>query len=469
MLIFNDCTMRKIAFYIIVLGAGLLGSCKLTDVTDITPPYQLSEETVITDIPSAEKVLIGAYAQLHQFDLIVNASGAAGALGLSFESGASGGAAYAEFANNDVVSTNYLLSGIYTRWYYLINISSHIIEKTARLESADVRKEQIVAEASVLRALAHFSLLRLFGRFYDTSSEYGIVTWDQPVNDITPKARSTVQDSYALIVSDLEYAAGHAPEYASGIYASKPLALGLLAKVLLYRKEYEKAAEVAGRAIQQRGAAVLEPVFTGIFTKWFNSKEVLLAPPFDDKNERNNKAFAFRAYWLPTQRYRDLMAGDNRQDATVFISGTALRCGKFQNTTAGGQTLTANTEYFLRLAEVYLIQAEALIRSSNGTANFQAARNALNVIRGRADEDLIDASVNTKAALLQAVLKEKQFELGCESGEEWFDLVRFTTEGDLNVKDYKPNVINETRYIVPVPDASIRAANGVVKQNPGYE
>ena len=91
------------------------------------------------------------------------------------------------------------------------------------------------------------------------------------------------------------------------------------------------------------------------------------------------------------------------------------------------------------------------------------------MIRGRADEDLIDASVNTKAALLQAVLKEKQFELGCESGEEWFDLVRFTTEDDLNVKDYKPNVINETRYIVPVPDASIRAANGVVKQNPGYE
>lgn len=453
----------------VLISLALLQACSLVEVTDVQPPYQLDEETVITDVASAEKVLAGAYAQLHQFDLIVNAPGITGSMGLSFQAGTIGGASYVQFADNDVSSDNYLLGGIYTTWYYVVNITTHIIEKTAKLSSSDARKTQVIGEASALRALAHFSLLRLFGQFYNTTSEYGIVTWDSPVTDISPKPRSSVSDSYALIVSDLEYAAEHAPEYTTGIYASRQLALALLAKVLLYQRDYAKAAEVAARAIAEKGSVVLETNFADIFSNWFNSKEALLAPPFDDKNERNNKAYAFRAYVLPTRYYFDLMQGDPRQEATVYLSGENLRCGKFQNTSSNGQSLTANTEYFMRLAEVYLIRAEALIRSSDGSSNFQSARDALNVVRGRANATLIDQTVGTKAALLQAVLKEKQLELGCESGEEWFDLVRYTVEGDIDISDFKPNVVNETRYIIPIPDESIRAANGVVKQNPGYE
>lgn len=467
--LFSNMKTRYLLYAMAGLFALTLQACSLVDVTDITPPFQLSEENVITDVASANKVLTGAYAQLHTFDMLVNEPAITGCMGLSFDVGASGGSNFQQFADNDVKPDNSTLNGIYTGWYYMININSHIIEKTSLLKTTESRKNEIIAEASFLRALGHFSLLRLYGQFFDTSSPYGIVTWNSPVKDITAKPRSTVSESYAQIEQDLKFAIANAPQYTSAKYASKQAANMLLAKVYLYKRDYAQAAFYASETIDKRGNAVLEEKFADIFTKWFNSKEVLLAPPFDDKNERNNKAFAFRSYVLPKQSYFELLAGDPRQSATIYFTATnAIRNGKFNNTSVNGQSLTANTEYFLRLSEAYLILAEALIRTGN-SADLAKGRDMINVVRGRAGATLIPATVQTKAELLQAVLKEKQLELGCESGEEWYDLVRFTVEGDINITTYKPNVTNKNRYIIPIPLTSVNAANGVVKQNPGYE
>ncbi|MDR6783132.1 hypothetical protein ABIE26_000380 [Pedobacter africanus] len=463
---------RYLSYAVAGLLALSLQACSLVDVTDIEPPFKLSEESVITDVASANKVLTGAYAQLHTFDMLVTEPAVTGCMGLSFDVSTSGGSTYQQFADNDIKADNSQLSGIYTGWYYLISVSSHVIEKTDKLQTADNRKNEIIAEASFLRALAHFSLLRLYGQFFDTSSEYGIVTWDTPVRDIVAKPRSTVSDTYALIEKDLKFAIANAPQYTSGKYASKQAANMLLAKVYLYKRDYTQAAQYATATIDQRGNAKLEDKFADIFIKNFNSKEALLAPPFDDKSERNNKAFAFRSYVLPKRSYYDLLAGDPRQNIVVTFTTTtpvATRNGKFTNTvSASGQTLTANTEYFLRLSEAYLILAEALIRTGN-PADLAKGRDMINVIRGRAGANLIPATVQTKTELLQAVLKEKQLELGCESGEEWYDLVRFTVEGDINIINYKPNVTNKNRYIVPIPLATVKAGDNVVKQNPGYE
>lgn len=462
---------RFLSYVATGLFALSLQACSLVDVTDVVPPYRLSDENVITDVPSANRLLIGTYAQLHTFDMLVNEPAITGCMGLSFDVGASGGSNFQQFADNDIKADNSTLSGIYTGWYYLINMSSHIIEKTARLTTTDSRKNEVIAEACFLRALGHFSLLRLYGQFFDISSPYGIVTWDAPNGDIVAKPRSTVSDTYALIEKDLKFAIENAPQYTTAKYASKQAANMLLAKVYLYKRDYAQAAVYAATTIDQRGNAKLEDRFADIFTKWFNSKEVLLAPPFDDKTERNNKAFAFRSYVLPKPSFNQLMAGDPRQSATIYFTappGNLIRNGKFNNTSVNGQSLTANTEYFLRLSEAYLILAEALIRSGN-SADLAKGRDMVNVVRGRAGATLIPATVQTKAELLQVVLKEKQLELGCESGEEWYDLVRFAVEGDINITSYKPNVTSKNRYIIPIPIASIKAGNNMVKQNPGYE
>lgn len=463
---------RYLTYAVACLFALSLQACSLVDVTDIAPPFKLDENSVITDLPSANRVLIATYAQLHTFDVLVTEPAVTGCMGISFDVSTSGGSTYQQFADNDIKADNSQLSGIYTGWYYLINQSSHVIQKTARLETTDPRKNEIIAEASFLRALGHFSLLRLYGQFFDITSPYGIVTWNAPVQDIVAKPRSTVSESYAQIEEDLKLAIANAPQYSSGKYASRQAANMLLAKVYLYKRDYAQAAQYAAATIDQKGNAKLEDKFADVFIKNFNSKEALLAPPFDDKSERNNKAFAFRSYVLPKMSYFNLLAGDPRQSVAVTFTTTApiaTRNGKFPNTvSASGQALTANTEYILRLSEAYLILAEALIRSGN-PADLAKGRDMINVIRGRAGATLILSSVQTKAELLQLVLKEKQLELGIESGEDWYDLVRFTVEGDINIINYKPNVTNKNRYIVPIPIATIKAGNNLVKQNPGYE
>ena len=452
--------------FVFFILASLLTSCQLTNVTDIVPPYQLDEASAITNIPSAEKVLNAAYSRVRSYDLITTQPACTGCMGFSFVRGNDGSANHEQFYNNSVTPDNTLLEGVYTTWYYIINLSGHIIDKTGKLSTDATRKNQIIGEAAFLRAIAHFYLLRWYGQFFDVNSPYGIVTWNRPVTDVTPRPRNTVKETYDQIFSDLELAIINAPEYSVATYASKQAALALKAKVLLYQRNYSAAATTAALAIAQKGAVTIEPVFGSVFAKWFNSKEVLFASFFDTKTETNNKAYSFRAMVLPTPYYLNFMTGDSRKDVTVYQGPTTLRTGKFEYPPTGG---TSGTEYYLRLPELYLIQAEALVRSSNGTANFQAARDAVNIVRGRVNMPLIDNTVNTKEALLAAIRKEKQLELGCESGEEWYDLVRFSIEGDLKMTDYKPKAVNSTRYIVPIPFSTVLTSANLIKQNPGYE
>lgn len=146
--LFSNMKTRYLSYAVAGLFALSLQACSLVDVTDITPPYKLSDVNVITSIQSANNVLTGAYAQLHTFDMLVTEPAVTGCMGLSFDVSTSGGSTYQQFADNDVKSDNSQLSGIYTGWYYLINMSSHIIEKTGRLETTDPRKNEIIAEAS---------------------------------------------------------------------------------------------------------------------------------------------------------------------------------------------------------------------------------------------------------------------------------------------------------------------------------
>lgn len=125
-----------------------------------------------------------------------------------------------------------------------------------------------------MRALGHFSLLRLYGQFFDTSSEYGIVTFNTPVQDITARPRSTVSESYAQIEQDLKFAIANAPQYTTGKYASKQAANMLLAKVYLYKKDYAQAAQYAAATIDQKGNAKLEDKFADVFIKTSNQRKL---------------------------------------------------------------------------------------------------------------------------------------------------------------------------------------------------
>lgn len=462
----------KTRYQNICVTAGLViafSSCNLINVTDVEPVNKVFEDNAITSVQKAQSVLYGTYGQLKGVEYLDYFPGDAALLGLTMKPGPSASSEKSYF-DNDVNPDDYHVDQLYTASYKILNNAAHIIDKTGLLESVDPRKEEIIAEARFIRALNHFYLLRSYGQFFKQDSKYGIVLRDKPLKEISPEPRADVKTTYAHILADLAYAAEKGPQMTDSaapvrvaIYATREAALALKAKVHLYNRQYKEAAEAA-EAVIRSGKYALEANYADIFTKKITgTKEVIFQLPFDDKQDRNNKAFMFRSYYVPSDYYVELMKTDKRNAAAIAVlaNGT-IRNNKFNGSTYNGQTLTADTEYFLRLDEMYLILAEAKARQQQPLD----ALTALNAVRKRAG--MPDVTTTDQAALLEAVRMEKILELGAESGEDWFDLIRYATEGNLKVADHKPNVITENRYILPLPFETVRLSNNVVEQNPGY-
>ncbi|MGX5819493.1 RagB/SusD family nutrient uptake outer membrane protein [Chitinophaga lutea] len=461
----------------ICMAAGFtlaFSACNLVNVTDVDPVNKLFEENAITSVQKAQSVLYGCYGQLKTTEYLTYFGCDAALLGLTMKPGPSAGAENTYYAN-DVTSNDYHVDALYTTSYRILNNAAHIIDKTSKLESTDPRKEEIVSEARFIRALSHFYLLRRYGQFFKQDSKYGIALRDLPLKEVKAEPRADVKTTYEHILADLTYAAEKGPQMPdtsstasviakrSAFYATRQAALALKAKVLLYMRNYPEAA-AAAEAVIKSGKYRLENEYSDIFSKKIvGTLEVIFQLPYDEKQDRNNKAFMLRSYYVPSDYYVNLMKPDKRYAAAIAtLANGTIRNNKYNGTVFNGQTLTADTEYFLRLDEMYLILAEAKAR----LGQTDDALKALNAIRKRAH--MPDITTTAKAALLEAIRMEKILELGAESGEEWYDLIRYATEGDLKVSTYKPTVTTENQYILPLPFETVQLSNNVTEQNPGY-
>jgi hypothetical protein len=128
---------------------------------------------------------------------------------------------------------------------------------------------------------------------------------------------------------------------------------------------------------------------------------------------------------------------------------------KLMNPTTG---TNAEAYVYLRLAEQYLIRAEARAKQNN-TSGAQAD---INIIRTRAG--LSNTTAATQADLLLAVEKERRVELFCELGHRWYDLKR-TNRADA-VLGAKPGW-KPTAVLYPVPQSEI-SNDPNLSQNTGY-
>jgi len=463
--------IKQITLYTTILALTFT-SCEVVDVTDVDPVFQIDEENVITDIAGADRALKGVYSLLianNQFGqaYVITLPGITTTMGLTQKPGVFAGspANETDFFTNEARPDNGYIADYYPAIYKLINNANHVIEKTTNLETDDSRKGEIIAEAKFLRALSHFYLLRLHGEFFDIESTYGVVLKSSPIENSDAQPRATVEQSYQFILDDLDDAILNAPSFSTTIYASKLAAKSLKSKVLLYKKDYAEAAVLAEEVINS-GLRSLETEFADVFAKKITDPfEAIFQSNYDDFDEYNNKQAYFAFFYALSDDYVDLLSGDARYDAVVANAGFfGLVSKKFTNPENINQR-RADTEYFLRLAEMYLIYAEAILRSDNSENAITIARDNVNIIRERAGNPLI--STTERTTLLEEIRMEKLLELGAESGEEWFDLVRYHKEGDLNINDIKP-LPSEANLILPMPRNTVLISNNVVEQNPGY-
>jgi starch-binding outer membrane protein, SusD/RagB family len=288
---------------------------------------------------------------------------------------------------------------------------------------------------------------------------------DYLVNGSMP--RTTASKVYSQVVNDLLTAETLLTASYSSSTNTRPTemaAAALLARVYLYQKDWVNAETQASMVINS-GSYNLESNLNNVFLATSGETIFQLARPANNTAE----AIAFipsSTSIKPTFAVRSSLlnaftSGDNRKISWLnsdTISGTAYYYPyKYKQ-----RVNNPVTEYnvVLRLAEVYLIRAEARAEQNNTNG----AQADINMIRNRAG--LANTTASTSATLFNAIAAERQVELFAEWGHRWLDLKRTGTI-DTVIGTAKSIVWKPADALYPIPLAQIQL-NPFLTQNSGY-
>lgn len=504
--------MRNISLIILLFGAMLFNSCS---VDNLEPTGFLTESMLITNEESARAVLNQIYSytrssnnELGELTLALSLAG--------IEQKPAANETKSSFYQNNVLANRGVQVIFYQSVYKTINLVN-LFMRTTKDGVKGLTEDKLIemwAEAKGLRANAYFSLLRIFGQFYDSKSIYGLATTKEVIGGYTELKRSTVEETYKLIIEDLEFAIKYAPENKPRFYFSKVFAEALMAKVYLSKggnEAYLKAIKHCENVFAKEGERFrLVDDYPSIFQDKFNSPELLFAPlhkkkgvemnsiPFspnrikpsdyireiadeqdgvigDGDTEKNSYGYDPRFVFTYEKKSDGASSGgdendDNEGGGLGDIDGdidsdgqdgafTGVSMGNYYNK----YTDDGAPYYYMRMAEVYLIYAEALARTGGSQ---QKALGALNKIRERAG--VPSKTYKDTRTFLEDVRIEKLIELSIENGEPWFDLVRYDRLGNLKAKDLKPTITNPDKLIFPIPLKAIENNREFGPNNPGY-
>ncbi|RYG14526.1 MAG: RagB/SusD family nutrient uptake outer membrane protein [Chitinophagaceae bacterium] len=392
--------------------------------------------------------------------------------------------------------------GLWSKNYSGINRANLILSK---MEQSTILtpafKARATAEVKFLRAYFYFDLVRWFGNV-------PLIIDVLPTDQLYTQAQSTPALVYAQIEKDLRDAIGGLPPTIPSSDKGR-ISLGAakaqLAKVLLYQNDNAKLAEAITlfEDINKDNNVYgykLMPVFADIFNPankfntesileiphsnnaawgdwgWINGGEGNVAPQFIGMDSYVGDTYASGWGFCPvTLDLVNALKTDPRFSATI-IDGAALKTAgatynqRYQNTdyfikkyaplkefrsTVGTAELNWRiNEIEIRLADTYLMQAEALVKAASNPTRAQAL---LDAVRGR-------VGLTSVPATLDNIYNERRLELATE-GHRFFDLVRtnraVTVLGPLGYKAGK------SEYL-PIPQAEIDVTKGIIKQNPGY-
>lgn len=331
--------------------------------------------------------------------------------------------------------------------YKVIFSANQIIERIEEGTSAEL--DQLKGENLYLRAMAHFDLVKFFGRPYThgAGANPGVVIRDVGDDDPLP-SRSTVKEVYDFIIADLEKAATLMTEQKPASFASKEVAFALLSRIHLYKEDNAKAIEFANLVIDSDRYELLG---TTAYKTYFhevpdNNPETIFAIRHMQSDNRDKGSIGSMYYSDATgtsgwgQMYASLalikLLNKYPEDARhSFI--------EIQRAPNGIDTLKRNnvpkffvnkyswqegavnlsSPVYIRLAEMYLNRAEANAKLGND----QLAIDDVNLIRQRAG--LSGTALYTTddlkghATVLDVVLEERRLELAFE-GHRHLDLFR---------------------------------------------
>lgn len=385
--------------------------------------------------------------------------------------------------------------------YIVIGRANRIIaaaEGGALSDAAEAKAtiDQYAAEAKVLRALAHFDLVRIYGKPYteDQGASLGVPLVTGVLESNAKPARSTVAEVYTQVVKDLTEAISSnalATETEPG-YVSVWGAKAILSRVYLNMGDYANALSVAEDIIKKSGAALWtrDQYFKAWDASTPNESEFLFrlnVAGSTDNNDLNGignlqQREGYKEM-VATKKFVDMLTSDPKDVRNdMFLPATAAKEVATYGTNKvflnklrgqGGNLRNVTIVPIIRLSEVYLTAAECAFRKNDKT---KAVEYLNDLVKNRTTTEASLATVDN--ITLERILIERRKELIGE-GQRYFDalrnnetITRYTSEAD---KGWHKTLSKEAqsfdrdyfKAIAAIPQAEINA-NPNIKQNTGY-
>jgi hypothetical protein len=469
--------MKKI--YILLFTVVLASSC---NVLDQVSPNDVADTNVFTSKAGAEAALVGLYSSMQgkyyyggYYQMVAD---------LNSDIGTDGGYQYTvldEISAVNITTSNTIVENIWLALYYTIATSNAIINQIDGINDPNfdpAEKSSIKGQAYAARALAHFDALRMFGEHWNTSSAFGIpiVTTLQKATDIIP--RSTVAQSYAAIIADFKTALQLVdPNDRTQVYFNPISIQALLARAYLYSGDAANAITTATTVIDDGTFNILDQgSFTKIYLAPYQSNESIFELTFSIQNQSGLNALTYLresalrsdVFFLANAALNDFFGnrpGDLRANLVDFNpannDGSIIPDGRTQK--YRGETTRDNPAFIVRIAEMYLVRAEAEGYSPEGLADLNTVRT------NRGMTALTNTDITSQADFTSALLDERMAELNFE-GHRMFDLARngqFAAQVGA-IKNSGDYTISDFNAIFPIPKQERIATKGALAQNPGY-
>jgi hypothetical protein len=386
-----------------------------------------------------------------------------------------------EYNSFQILLSNGMVGSSWNACYAGIFRANKTIEK---IETMDIGlKNRLLGEAKFLRAVYYFNLVTQFGGV-------PLVTASN-MPDLKSITRSPAQAVWAQIEKDLQEAVAALPQSYSGNdvgRATKGSAQGLLGRVYLFTKEWQKAADVYSEIINSGVYHLMDNYADNFLNKeGDNLPESVFEVQFASGTGSTANAFEYHGWirprdvpsitWggngfvVPTQSLANAFeTNDLRRKATILSDGdeafgsvyssawspyTGYNTRKYiYGAEVIHQEADANFKV-IRYAEILLGYAEAVFNGATGKANITGLQ-AINQVRERA------GLAGITELSFGAIVQERRVEMALE-GIRFFDVVRwgiaketFGDNFDVNHDEYMPIPLNEILM------------NPNLEQNPGY-
>ncbi|MEG1864802.1 MAG: RagB/SusD family nutrient uptake outer membrane protein [Alistipes sp.] len=416
--------------------------------------------------------------------------------------------AYGQVYRWDLLSTDAEVEKVYAGFtqaisrcnFLLDNADALLATLTAKADIETVKK--CMGDAHFARALGYSELLKVYSKAYPANDELAkdattypgvslVLTYDdsQPV-----PMRSSLYDSYQQVLKDLEKAAELLKTRslaADNPYFTTGTVNALYARTYLYMRNYQKAAEYATKVIDSK-VYTLADANKSTHTAQYNdyrfmwlydsSDEIIwkVSNSYTDRGGALGQIFLgfdyaghYRADFAPCSWVEDLYTGNDyryaaffMQQATTIYGHTATLLRKYAGNPEfdqqAGQYLYTNMPKPFRLAEQYLIRAEANYYLKNETD----ANKDLTTLR-RARIAGYGSSSTGGTAMLKEIRDERVRELMME-GFRLSDLKRYgegftrkPQKGSYNGPDRLTIKASNPLFTWPIPQHEIDAVPGM--------